>query len=239
MATETTTAKVVGTLFITATVTSIAGSAALGSALDGPDYLTGLSTHEGRIVLAVLLFLVAATSAFATSFLLFPILRRHAEGLAAGYVGLRAFENVLYVAGTVALLAMLTVSQNDAVGGAAATDLPLLGATLLALHEWPITVGTLTFAALGSLTLNTVLYQSRLIPRWLSAWGLGGAALLLVYGLIGILGWDTSLGSPFMLLAMPVAVEEMVFAVWLLIRGFDHRVIELDDGPRHRVEVLT
>ncbi len=104
MDTDRTTARVVGALFITATVASIAGSAALGSVLDGPDYLAGLAGHDGRITLAVLLFLVAATSAFATAFLLFPILRRHAEGLAAGYVGLRAFENVLYVAGAVALL---------------------------------------------------------------------------------------------------------------------------------------
>ena len=239
MDTDRTTARVVGALFITATVASIAGSAALGSVLDGPDYLAGLAGHDGRITLAVLLLLVAATSAFATAFLLFPILRRHAEGLAAGYVGLRAFENVLYVAGVVALLVMLSVSQNDAVGTPAATDLPLLGATLLALHEWSITVGTLLFAALGGLTLNAVLYRSRLVPRWLSGWGLLGAGMLLVYGLLGILGRDTSLGSPFMLLAMPIAVEEMVFAGWLLIRGFDNHVITLDDPSRPRAEVIS
>ncbi len=134
---------------------------------------------------------------------------------------------------------MLTVSQNDTVGTPTATDLTLLGAALLALHEWSITVGTLIFAALGSLTLNTVLYRSRLVPRWLSGWGILGAGMLLLYGLLGVLGRDTSLGSPFMLLAMPIALEEMVFAGWLLIRGFDAHVIALDDPSRPRVEVMT
>src|SRR4030065_2747581 len=103
----------VGTLFITATVASILGSVALGSVLDEPNYLINLAAHESRVIWAVLLFLGGASSAFATAFLLFPILRRHAEGLAAGYVGFRAFENVLYVAGAVGLLIMLTVSQNE------------------------------------------------------------------------------------------------------------------------------
>lgn len=218
----------VGTLFITATVASILGSVVLGSVLDEPDYLINLAAHESRVIWAVLLFLVAASSAFATAFLLFPILRRHAEGLAAGYVGFRAFENVLYVVGAVGLLIMLTASQNEAVGSAGAPDLVILGTALLALHDWSVSIGTLIFAGLGSMTLNYVLYRSLLVPRWLSVWGLVGAALMFVYGLCGIFGLETGLGSPLMLLAMPIAVEEMVFAVWLMARGFDRRPTRLD-----------
>jgi Domain of unknown function (DUF4386) len=29
--------------------------------------------------------------------------------------------------------------------------------------------------AMGALILNYALYQARLVPRWLSVWGLGGA----------------------------------------------------------------
>jgi hypothetical protein len=172
MDTEKRTAQVVGALFIVATVASIAGSVVLGSVLEEADYLVGLADHAGRVILAVGLFLVAATSAFATSFLLFPILRRQSEGLAAGYVGLRAFENVFYVAGSIGLLVMLTVSQDDTIGSAAAPDLALLGAALVAIQKWSVVLGTLIFAGLGCLVLNSVLFESHLIPRWLS----GGAS---------------------------------------------------------------
>jgi hypothetical protein len=67
---------------------------------------------------------------------------------------------------------------------------------------------------------NHVLYRSRLVPGWLSLWGLVGGGLLFLYGVLGILGVDTGLGSAWMLLAMPIAVEEMVFAGWLLRKGF-------------------
>ncbi len=225
---------VVGALFIVATVGSILGSVALGSALDGPDYLADMAAQESRVILAVMIFLIAASSAFATAFLLFPILRRHAEGLAAGYVGLRAFENVFYVAGVVGILIMLTVSQSEAV----ATD-TLLGLTLLALHDWSVLIGTLIFFGLGSAVLNYVLYRSRLVPRWMSLWGIVGAVLVFVYGLLGIFGVDTGLGSPYMLLAMPIALQEMVFAVWLIVRGFDRPVVQTEQTREMRVAVMN
>lgn len=223
MDTERRTVRLVGALFVVATVASILGSVVLGSALEGPGYLIGLSGKETSVELAVLLFVMAATSAFATAVLLFPILRRHAEGLAAGYVGLRAFENVFYVAGAVSLLVMLSVSQDESLGRATATNVPMLGATLLAMHNWSVTMGTLIFAGLGSLTLNYVLYRATLVPRWLSGWGIVGAALLVGYGVIGVFGGSIGTDSPLMLLAMPIAVEEMVFAGWLIVKGLDER----------------
>jgi hypothetical protein len=230
---------VVGALFIVATVASILGSVALGSVLEGQEYLINVAAGESRLILAVLLFLVAASSAFATAFLLFPILRRHSEGLAAGYVGIRGFENVFYVAGVVGLLIMLTVSQTDAVGASGGSDLHLLGAALVALHDWSVLIGTLIFFALGSLTLNYVLYQSRLVPRWLSLWGIVGAVLVFSYGLLGVFGVDTALGSPLMLLAMPIALQEMVFAVWLIAKGFNRPTVQLDQSLAHRVEMMS
>jgi uncharacterized protein DUF4386 len=236
------TARIVGALFVLATVASILGSIALGSVLDGSNYLIGVADHEASVIVATLLFLVAAASAFGTAFLLFPILRRHAEGLAAGYVGFRAFENVLYATSAVTLLVMLSVSQDEAIRRVAVSDIPLVGAALLALHDWTSAIGTLVFFALGGTILNAVLYRSRLVPRWLSAWGLVGAALAFLYGLIGIFGGEVGVGSPFMLLAMPIAVQEMVFAGWLMIRGFERSEVRLDRTPERltvpeRVEV--
>jgi hypothetical protein len=229
------TAVVVGVLFIIATAVSIIGSVVLGSALEGDDYLANFP--GGQVTLAAVLFLIAATSAFGTAVLLFPILRRHAEGLAAGYVGMRAFENILYVAGTVGLLMMLTVSESDAAGAAASTDLRVVGAALQALHTWAVLLGTLIFAGLGVLTLNSVLYRSRLVPRWLSVWGLVGGAGVFLYGVLGILGVDTGLGSPYMLLAMPLAFQEMVFAVYLIARGLHVHEARTRRAPEPRVQL--
>jgi Domain of unknown function (DUF4386) len=84
-----------------------------------------------------------------------------------------------------------------------------------------------------------VLYRSRLVPGWLSLWGFVGGVLLFLYGVLGILGADTGLGSPWMLLAMPIAVEEMVFAGWLLTKGFTFREVHEGRAPDLRVNAMT
>ncbi len=216
---------IVGVLFIIATVASILGSVSLGSILGAPYYLGSVSAHGNQMIIAVILWLIAATSAVATSFMLFPILRRHIESLAMGYVVLRIFENVFYVVGALVLLTILTVSQKYVSGVVDASYYQALGTLLLALREWSGLIGTLLFAGLASMTLNYVLYQSKLIPRWLSLWGFIGAALIVLVGLLGILGLGMGLTSPYALLAIPIAVQEMVFAVWLIVKGFNPSVI--------------
>ena len=216
---------IVGLLFITATVTSILGTVSLGSILDAPNYLINVSAHGNQVMMAVVFFLIAASSAFAIAFMLFPILKRHIESLAMGYVVLRIFENVFYVVGTLSLLVMLTVSQNYVAGAVDASYYQVLGILLLALKDWAGLIGTLIFAGLGSMTLNYVLYQSKLVPRWLSLWGFIGAALIVLLGLFGVLGLGMGFNSPFALLAIPIAVQEMVFAVWLIAKGFNPSVI--------------
>lgn len=222
------TAIIVGVLFIVATVASILGSVFLGSILEAPNYLISVSAHGNQMIIAVIFFLIAAISAFATSFMLFPLLRRHIESLAMGYVGLRLFENVFYIVGTIGLLMMLTVSQKYVAGAVDASYYQSLGTLLLALQNWSVLIGTLIFFGLGSMTLNYVLYQSKLIPRWLSVWGLIGAALVLLYGSLGIFGLGMGLTSPFAVLAIPIALQEMVFAVWLIVKGFNKSAIAPD-----------
>ena len=74
--------------------------------------------------------------------------------------------------------------------------------------------GAITFV-LGALMFYVLLYQSRLVPRWLSTWGLVGAALGIVPPLGGMFG--LSLG----ILVAPLALQEMVMAVWLIAKGFN------------------
>jgi len=217
------TAIIVGALFIIATVTAIISIAFLGSNLDPPDYLVNVAANENQVIMAVIFWLILAVSVMGIGALMFPILKKYDEGLAFGYFGLRLVEAVFIVVASISLLALLTLSQ-EYVGSGFSSSYLASGTLLLALQDWSFTVGTLIFLGLGGLPLYYILYQSRLVPRWLSAWGLIGAALVLLYGLIALFDLDPNY------LAAPIAVQEMVFAVWLIAKGFNPPAIDSQEG---------
>jgi hypothetical protein len=217
-------AIIVGALFIIATAASILSTVFLGSTLAAPVSLNAVNANETSVMISAMLQFIAALSAFGTAVTIYPILKRHAEGLAISYVGLRLLENGFYILGVVSLLILLTISQEYVAGAINALYQPLTS-LVLTLQDWALTIGTVIIFGIGSIVLNYVLYQSRLIPRWLSVWGLIGAAFVILYGLIGISTLHTEINSTLTLLAAPIAVQEMLFAVWLIIKGYNKSAI--------------
>ena len=73
--------------------------------------------------------------------------------------------------------------------------------------------------AIGALLLNYALYQTRVVPRWISSWGLLAAGSILVARFMLLGGFDLSAATVTALDA-PIFAQEMVFALWLIARGF-------------------
>jgi uncharacterized membrane protein len=85
------TAIIVIVLFIIATVSPIASIAFTGAIYE-PDYLTAVSANENQVLVGVLLLLTMTVAVVLTPIMMFPILKKHNEPLALGYVGARIFE---------------------------------------------------------------------------------------------------------------------------------------------------
>jgi hypothetical protein len=214
------TAAIVGTLFIIATVTSLISGVLLGTKLGGTDYLLHIA-DEDSMIYAGIFELILAVSLIGIGALMFPVLRKGMEGLAISYTGVRLMEAAFVVIATMSLLLMLTLGQGYSDGTLNSADSQSMGALLVALREWSLLLGTLFFLGLGALTLNYLLYQRQLVPRWISVWGLLGGLGILVYGVMGLFGTNTTAFDATTLLAAPLAVQEMVFAIWLIVKGFN------------------
>jgi len=225
------TAVIVGALFIIATASSIASIPFLGTDLDAPDYVLGLPDIENDIVIAAMLMTILAISLVGIGALMFPVLRRHAEGLGMAYTGFRVVEAIFIIFSTVSLLGMLSIGQDYAAGQLDEASARSMGALLSTLRDWSLLFGTVIFLGLGCLTLNFLLYRSKLVPRWLSVFGIIGGVGILIYGIMGLFGTETSSFDATTLLAAPIAVQEMVFASWLIIKGFNTPTEVVGDVP--------
>jgi hypothetical protein len=210
------TARIVGLLFITATVASSLGFAILDPILNAPDILVNVSANTTQVITGVLLLLIDSAAVVGIAVMMFPILKKYNEALALGYVGFRVIEAAIIIVASIILLSLLTLSQEYVQAAAPdASYFQTLGSLLLAVWDWALLLGIMIVFGLTALILNYLLYQSELVPRWLSGWGLIGAILLLAAGLLEIFGINLT-----DLINLPIALQEMVFAIWLIVKGF-------------------
>jgi hypothetical protein len=178
------------------------------------------------VVLAALIEFVWAATDAGIAIGLYPVLRKNNRSLALGSVAGRTVEGMLVLVGTLSLLALLTVGQESvAAGPAAASSSQVVGEALLAVRDWAHGfLGPLPFT-LGVSIYYYLLYRSRLVPRWLLGWGLIGAGLCLVSTVNAGFTQDFGFTMANTLLNIPIGLQEMVLAVWLIAKGFNPRAI--------------
>ncbi len=219
------TATTVGILFLVCTVASILGPS-LASSVNSPDYLNQLARNPNHIILAALLEFIWAAAGAAIAIGLYPLLKKYNGALALGSVGFRIAEGVFVLIGTLGLLSLFTLSQEFIAAGApAASSFQISGKMLLALRNWQLHVISGLAFALGALLYYVILYQSKLIPRWLSGWGVLAAALSMTATLLASFAQDFGMESVHTYLSMPIGLNELVLAVWLIVKGFNRTAV--------------
>jgi hypothetical protein len=163
------TAIIVGVLFITATVAYSLGDYFLQPILGCSDYLTKASENENQVMIGTLLVLIDCVAVAGIGIVMYPFLKKHNETSAFGYAGARIAEGVLFSVNVIPILTLLTLSKDFVMEGAPdASYYQTLGTLLIAAGDWAFLLGFGVAFTLSALILNFVLYQSKLVPRWLS-----------------------------------------------------------------------
>jgi len=157
---------------------------------------------------------------------LFPVLKKYNKALALGYIVIRSLESALIGVAQIIKISLINLSRDYLNGGGAdVLNFQNTGSSIQSKLFWVNTDGIIyvVIFAIGAFILNFVLYKSKLVPRWLSIWGLF-AAVAIFTGTMLYAFTDTPEAIA-MFLIIPIAVQEMVFAVWLLVKGFNSSAI--------------
>ena len=216
-----TNARITGGLFILGTMTGIASVVLPGQLVYSPDYLSVLAIHPGEILLAALLVMGMGFSGAGIGLSLYSVLKRSNETLALGVVVFRLMEGVLEVVSAIGLVVLLALSQEFVkAGNPVNTFFQPLGAVVLATRTWVANGAFLFPWAVAATIYYSIFYRTKLVPRWLSVWGLAGLVPMAGSSL-AVVFWGLPEMSPVQgLLNLPIASQEMVLAVWLIVRGY-------------------
>jgi Domain of unknown function (DUF4386) len=222
------TAIIVGVLFIIGTVAGILSVVFSTSILDGPDFLIKVSANENQFMKAALFVLTMGLALAMVPVMLFPIFKKYNEAIALGYVVFRgALETVTYIAMVITWLFLLILSQEYVKAGAPdASYFQTLGTLLLKGNELISTVLIIVFS-LGALMLYYLFYRSKLIPRWISVWGFIAIILHLVTGFLILFHLMSPFSTINTIMNLPIFLQEMVMAVWLIVKGFDSPAVKV------------
>lgn len=220
-------AIIIGVLFIIATAFLFLGEAFYGPVLDTPDYLETAFPNRTTAAIGMLIEFSCILAIPLIPVYAFPVLRKHSETLAIGYVVFRLFEAVLFVLVDITKLALIKVSELYLSADAnTASLIENIGATIQGWNEWAWVFYVFIFG-FGALIFYTALYRSKLLPRWISIWGLVAIGLMMTSAVLAMFAVDLP-DAVFGLLVVPIALQEMVMAVWLIMKGFDTSSILLD-----------
>jgi len=185
----------------------------------GPNFVSGPGP-DGPVILGVVLEMIVALAGIGTAVALYPIVRRQGEARAVGFVASRVLEAATIYVGIVSLMSI--VSLRRAGGGSGAL---VVAQGLAAQYYWTFFFAQSFIPAVNGVLLGSLLYQSRLVPRWLPVLGFTGAALLVTLWCAVLVGLVGAVSATAAVLTLPIAVWEFSLGVYLTVWGFKSAAI--------------
>jgi len=210
-----TTARIVGGLYLAGMVVGISGLALIQSLMAAPDHLAAVAANSMLLATGVVLWLLTVVGDAAHGVLMFPVLKRHSERAAIGYLAARIADAIFIAVMALVILVQVPVAAEYLKAGSSDTSyLQALSEVFTHTQLYAYEFG-MTAVGVAGLILCSTFYRSGLIPRLLAVWGLVGYATLLFGSVAQILGFNLN-----SIHVIPGGLWEVFIGVWLIVKGF-------------------
>ncbi|NHE57626.1 DUF4386 domain-containing protein [Cyclobacterium plantarum] len=206
-----------------------AGILSIDPVIDDPGNLGNISINAKPILIRAFLQFILALIYAGIPIILYSLFKKFNNGLTIGFLLFRIISVVFIFIGWLSILLLLELGQEFVKAGSpdishfqTLDNLIRSGRDLINHVAMPLIL------SVGNIMFYSILYQSKLVPRWLSIWGLFAtvlsgifASILLMFGIIDIIT------PTYIALAFPTALLEIVLAIWLLVKGFKPNQISI------------
>ena len=152
-------------------------------------------------VLGMFLEVISGAAVIGISIIMFPFFKPFNNKISLVYIIFRIMEDSLMI-----ITGILFLSNNI---------------QFLEIRDGIWTGHAYVFIA-GAFVFYYLLYLSKLIPTWLSGWGIIATVLLLIANLLELANVIPSI----MILYLPTIACEVILAIWLIVKGFNQSAID-------------
>jgi hypothetical protein len=204
------------------------------------NYLVTVAKSGGFVATGAILLFMGGAAAIGIAISLYPVLRKHNEGLALGSVGFRTAEGLFDFIGVLGLLILITLSQQFVGAGAPDSSyFQTLGVLSISGFHWAVNVVKLMAFSMGCLLYYVIFFRTKLIPRWLSGWGIAAAIMTMLSALLVMYGLIAPFSTAQIILNLPILPQELVLAVWLIVKGFNPSAVAASSAKTAANELLS
>ena len=193
---------------------------AMYRAVKEPRYVVGPGP-DTPVIGGVLLEMIVALAGIGTAGALYPVVKRHGGARAVGFVASRTLEAATIYVGIVSLMSIVTLRRSGAGTAALAT-----AQGLAAQYQWSFFFAQSFIPAINAVLLGSLLYQSRLVPRWLPVLGFVGAVSLVASWFATLTAVIPAVSPAAALAALPIATWEFSLGVYLTFWGLKGARVE-------------
>ncbi len=206
----------------------VTGILSVAPAIDSETYLTEAAANSKEVLSAAVFQFAMALAFLGVPVLLYPIICRFGPNLSIGFLSFRIIAVTLSISGTILLLSVLALSQVFNDNPSQAVDaVKTLGGILKATRDYVNHVFMILVLAAGNFMFYVLFFKSKLIPAWLSVWGITGAFLSSIASLLVLFQTVEIITAEYLVLNAPAGIQELVFGVWLIVKGFDRERFQI------------
>jgi hypothetical protein len=208
---------IVGSLII---LGILAGIFSIVPSVESEQYLKEVYPNRNQVLTGALFQFLLVPIYIGFSLVLYQVIRAYSKSLSIGFVGFRMMAGVFQLLGVIMLPIFVFLSQKYITQ----SDTHLLfyetvGEFLKLFRDLTNHLGVMLATAIGNLLFYSILIKGRLVPLWLSIWGIVGNTLLMLASFLLLFQSIDVVSTEYGILTLPLVLQEIVLAIWLLVRG--------------------
>lgn len=203
------------------------GLMSIAPSVDTPEYLSEAYPNRIQVLIAALSQIAMSLIYVAISVLLFAVIKKYDEPSALGYLCLRTISQVFNLLGSLILVLLLALSREFMeTASTNSASIEALGIVLKSGRDYLNHVLMIVMTSISGIILFTLTFRKKLIPEWLSVFGLIGSAVTIVASILVLFDIIEVITPIYMMLNLPLVIQDLTFAVWLMTKGFSESTME-------------
>ena len=163
------------------------------------------------------------------SLVLYQVLSKYNKTLSIGFVGFRIIAGVFQLIGMILLPIFILLSQKYLTQeNHNLMFYDTLSELLMLARDLTNHLGVMLATGLGNLLLYYIFYKGKFIPIWLSLWGIVGNTLIMFASFLLLFELIEVVSIEYGIITIPLVLQEIVLAIWLIVKGLNSEVINID-----------